>query len=303
MSLDRRKFVYLGALGTAGLSVGACSSWFGSKSLATNPLRVVIRGLSYVERHGHTIDVHLIDATKVGLMAHEPVVSIAKSDLISGTGPDDPFDGTRVTFAVDQGTKVTLEAGIGGPADAGEEDQPITENLPPETDDGWKSIKYAARIKTICQLSSDPTVNPAKVAGLLTLEHGKLRSMLPRQMDGSNSLGTKVRWLFKDSGGVKIVKQAMTNALLCTVPAQGTSATFHIGANNVVIKLPSEVWIRNLPPKGMPDPCTDGSDACADHLSGYYSFFDIANPPKLEVDKTAAGALTGIEPNYCPPSA
>jgi hypothetical protein len=301
MSLDRRKFVYLGALGTAGLSVGACRSWFGSKS-ATNPLRVVIRGLSYVERHGHTIDVHLIDASKVGLMAHESVLSIAKADLLSGTGPDDQWDGNRVTFAVDGGTKVTLDSGNGGPANAEAEDQDIAEDLPPETDDGWKSIKFAARIKTICQLGSDPTVNPAKVAGMLTLEHGKLRSMVPRLMDGGNSIGTRVKWHFTDSGGVKVVTQAMTNALLCTVPATGTSATFHIGAKNVVVKLPSEVWIRNFPPHGTPDGCSDGSNACADHLSGYYNFFDIMNPPKVTAEKVGAAALPAIEPNYCPPS-
>jgi len=298
--LDRRTFVRLSALGTAGLSTGACG--FPGFSKPTNPLRIVIRGLSYVERHGKTIDVHLIDASKVGLMPHESVLSIAKKDLVSGTGPDDPWDGNRVTFTVDGGTKVTLDSGNGGSPDADEENQDIAEDLPPETDEGWKSIKFAARIKTICKLSADPTVNPAKVAGMLTLEHGKLRSMVPRLMDGGNSIGTRVKWHFTDSGGVKVVTQPMTNALLCTVPAQGTEATFHIGANNVVVKLPSEVWIRNLPPHGVPDNCSDGSGACADHLSGYYKFFDIANPPTLAAEKVGAAALPGIEPNYCPPS-
>lgn len=301
MSFDRRSFVRLGALGSAGLSVGACR-WFQSDAGATKPLRVVIRGLTYVERHGKTIDVHLIDAMKVGLMGHEPVLSIAKADLISGTGPDDAWDANRVTFAVDSGKKVTVDAGIGGPPDADEENGDIGEDLPAETDDGWKSVKYAAKIKTICKLASDPTVNPAKVAGVMTLEHGRLRSMVPRLMDGGNSIGTRVKWHFTDSGGNKIVTQPMTNALLCTLQAHGTSATFHVGSDNVVVKLPAEVWIRNLPPHGTPDNCADQSQACADHLSGYYNFFEIANPPKVAAEKVGSAALPGIEPNYCPPS-
>jgi hypothetical protein len=297
MAFDRRDFVRLGSMGAAGIAASAC--WPFDKE---KPLRVVIRGLSFVDRHANSIDVHLLDAGNVNMMLHEAVLSVKASDRDTATtapiAGTDPWDPSRIVFNL-AGKIVMLDSGIGSAPDLGFDDDPIGEDLPSDDDDHWRSTKFGARLKTLCQMSQ-LTIDPAKVTARVTLEHGRLRAMRPRQMDGTESLGTHVKWKFSDASGNKIVKQAMTNAFLCTVPTKGSTAKFTLGAQTIVIKLPAEVWLRNLPKFGIPDICQDLSSACADHLAGYYSLVGCSNAPILSTE-VVGGLTPGIEPNYCPP--
>src|SRR5437868_469506 len=302
MSLNRRDFIRLGSVGTAGMAASSC--WPFDKEL-----RIVIRGLCFVERRGSAVDVHILDANQlaptVHLLPHSAVLSVKSSDVQSASAPSlgqDEWDPTsRVVYNL-AGKPVLLDAGLRGAPNLDFNDDAIDEvngTIPGGGDNNWQSLKFGVRLKTVCRMPQ-VTVDSSKVTSKVTLEHGHLKAMRPVQPDGSQSLGSVTKWTFSDSGGNKIVKQAMTNAFLCTVSTGNSTATFNIGAQNVVVNLPAEVWIRNLPARSAADNCADHSNACADHLAAYYVVIGATTPPTLMAERGPGGS-TGIEPNYCPP--
>jgi len=303
MSINRRDFIRLGAVGTAGLAASASSCWSSQKEL-----RIVIRGLCFIERRGNAIDVHVIDANQLAqtahLLPHNSVLSVRTSDLQSATAPSlgmDEWDPTARSVYNLAGKPMVLDAGLSGAPNLNFDDGPIDETngtIPGASDSAWASLKFGVRLKTICRLQQ-VTVDSSKITSKVTLEHGHLKAMRPVQPDGTPSLGTNTSWRFSDTGG-QIVNQAMTNAFLYTVSTSSSTATFNIGTQNVVVKLPSEVWIRNLPSRNAPDTCANGATACADHLAAYYAIIGVTTPPTL-VATPQGPQSPGIEPNYCPP--
>src|SRR6266446_4457100 len=85
MTIDRREFVRLGALGSLGVLGASCQSscpWFSSPH---TDLRVQIKGLCIIERLGHAVTVHMVDAaapviTKP-LIQHFPFISVPTADV------------------------------------------------------------------------------------------------------------------------------------------------------------------------------------------------------------------------------
>jgi hypothetical protein len=99
-----------------------------------------------------------------------------------------------------------------------------------------------------------------------------------------------------------VANQAMSNMLVCDVPVIGSTITFLIGTQPLVIKAGRDaaVTVRNLPPANMPGVCLGGVNPCVDHMAVFYDLVDAQFKP------TAKGALSrplspGAEPDYCPP--
>jgi hypothetical protein len=299
MALNRREFVQLGAVGTAGILSASCT-WPWGKPPAS-ALQVNIKGLILVERFPQSVTVHLVDAAKVGLMtAHEPFLavpaSLIDSSATSAPSQPDPQDATLRLFALTNKT-LTLDAShSGGPA-LEFNDDPIDENVPPD-DDHWKSVKFSARLSTLC--GATKIIERGKFASSLAIEHGRLHSIKPDTL-----LGRQQVWQFtrKMTSGPdqKVVKQVMTNTLVCDVPVQGTSATFLIGTQPLVLNLssPGAVTLRNLPPHGTIGMCK-ATVPCVDHMEVFYDLVDsVFRPTAQPANIVATGP--GAEPDYCPP--
>ena len=73
MSVNRREFLKVSAVGLASLSSAAC---WGAKEL-----HVRLRGLLLLQKLGNKVVVHGVDAAAVGMSFHRPVLRIRKSDI------------------------------------------------------------------------------------------------------------------------------------------------------------------------------------------------------------------------------
>src|SRR5207245_2733324 len=120
-----------------------------------SPLRIEIRGLCIVERPGGRglVNVHLVDALKFDpnrfmVVEHLPLLSVAASDVNSGTtatSSDDPYVNGRKVFQL-KDKDTTLLGASGGPGTLSVADGPIGQGLPTD----WSSVKYAGRLRTVC---------------------------------------------------------------------------------------------------------------------------------------------------------
>jgi hypothetical protein len=302
MRIDRRNFVRVGAVGAAALASPSCR-WI--EDFYKKRLRIVIRGLVFVDQRTKAMDAHLLNAFAVGMLPHEAVLSVPSTSLdaaaSTAVSATDPWDGSRLVFDLSSHS-VTLDAGISTGPDLDFNNDPIGQDPPGTTDAKWKSLAHGVRLRTVCQMPSI-TIDSSKVTSKVTVEHGEMVGLFPKPMvGGGESLGQHARWTFNDpSTGNVIVKQALTNAFLCTVRTDQSTATFQIDGKTVVVKLPAEVWLRNLPKFGLSDPCTPPTATpCADHLHAYYTLIGCPKPPNLSVVMVTT-PKTGVEPNYCPP--
>ena len=300
MAINRRKFVHLGAMGAAGIVSASCK-WPWPRSPVPPPtLKVHIKGLVLLQQQGKSVTVHLVDHTKVGLMTHEPFLEVRGGLIDAGTttAPSIPNPKNPAMRLFNLNGTVTLDTGTSASPDLEMNDDPIDENVPVD-DAHWRSVKYAARLATIC--GATKVTDTTKFLGSLTLDHGHLHSIPP-----DTSLGRLTVWTFTrelaDGTDQKVVKQAMTNALVCDVAVTRSVATFTIGGQKLVLNVGSiaEATVRHLPPAGMSGVCK-ASLPCVDHMETFYDLVDAAFKPKA-IGLPPLPSLPSAEPDYCPPA-
>jgi hypothetical protein len=299
MKLDRRDFVRLGGVGAAGILGSSCNfirSLFPPRS--SNSLTVRIRGLCLVERLQNAVNVHLVDATLFDPMyPHVPYLSVLATDIDSSTTApsiDDPYKSGRKVFDLKNKT-VSLDVGLTGGPDLTANDDDIDENIPAD-DAHWKSVKLSARLSTLC--GATRITGSSKFYGNVPIEHGRLEGMKP-----VSSIGLSTLWQFdRVQGGVpqKIVKQALTDTLACTIPIAGTTATFRLDGQTVVVKLSADVTVQNLPRPDVAGACKS-TNPCVDHLAMLYAVVDKQFDPTANPMKDQKPPQTGADPDYCPP--
>jgi hypothetical protein len=302
MSLNRRQFVEAGLVSAAGIMSASCKWWC---PWCTDPqvssLAVNIKGLILVERFPKTVTLHLVDWSKVGLMVHQPYLSVPAA-LIDSSGTSapsitDPKDPSMRLFDVTNKT-LTLDPGNAGGPDLGCDDDPIDENVPAD-DNHWKSVMFSARLRTLCGASK--ISDRSKFVTSLALEHGHLHSIKP-----DTTLGQQQIWEFTrtlNTGATqKVVKQVMTNTLVCDVPLTSPTAKFMIGGQPLALTLmsPGAVTLRNMPPPDVMGVCK-GTPPCVDHMEVFYDLVDFAFKPTAKAANIVATG-TSAEPDYCPPA-
>lgn len=296
MVLNRREFVRIGAMGVA--SVSAASCWW-SKNKGALPIR--IKGLCLVERSAKSVKVHLVDGVKMSMGVHEPILSVSKT-LIDGAktvapSMPDPTDSSRLIFDL-SGKTLSLDTGNNSAPDLAFNDDPIDDKIPVD-DDHWKSLKLAADLRTLC--GATKITDNTKFYGELALDHGVFQST-----KADTPLGRGTIWTFtRQTGGgsQQVAKQALTNTLLCAVPASGSVATFTIGTQALVLDLSfkGDVLLQNLPPAGTPGVCKPPQRICVDHLEAFYDLVDAQFKPVALGFPQPPPTTSGAEPNYCPP--
>ncbi|HEY2905731.1 MAG TPA: hypothetical protein VGJ29_07500 [Vicinamibacterales bacterium] len=297
MSVNRREFIRIGAIGAASISAASC--WWSKES--SGLLAIRIKGLCIVERAAKSVKVHLIDGNKVSMGVHEPVLSVSKSlvNPLKTAAPStpDPSNSSRLLFDL-TGKKLTLDAGDDSAPDLRFNDDPIDDAIPPD-DSHWKSLKLSADLKTLC--GATKITDLTKFYGELSLDHGTLQSA-----KADTVLGQATVWTFTrpTSGGDKqVAKQVLTNTLLCAVPTSGSLVTFTIGTQPLVLNLAGggDVLLQNLPPVGTPGVCSGGNKVCVDHLEAFYDLVDAQFKPVAIGFPPAPPPTSSAEPNYCPP--
>jgi hypothetical protein len=301
MGLYRRDFVRLAAALATGALGSACSRLFRSSQRRLN---VHIRGLSLVQRSGKAFTLYFVDATQFDpsqfhVVEHHPYLSVRNEDIdSSSTAPrvDDDYHSGRKVFDLKNKT-VTLDAGLSGSPDVVFSDDDIGEDLPDDTH--WKSVKYAARLPTLC--GATMITDTSKFCGILTLEHGRLEGIKPE-----SEYGRKVVWNFtrKVNGATqKVVKQALTDTLNCEVNAANSTAVFNIGSQTAVVKLPATVFVQNLPKDPSAPGTCKGPTPCVDHMAMFYELVDKQWVPDAISDPQPPPPVTpSVDPDYCPPA-
>jgi hypothetical protein len=302
MGIDRRDFVRLAAVLATGALGAACPPRQTSLS-SQRRLNVYIRGLSLVRRSGNAFTLYFVDATKFDpsqfhVVEHHPYLSVRNEDIDSAsTAPrvDDGYESGRKVFDLKNKT-VTLDAGLSGSPDVGFSDDNIGEDLP--DDAHWKSVRYAARLPTLC--GATMITDTSKFCGTLTLEHGRLEGIKPK-----SEYGRKVVWNFtrKVNGATqKVVKQAMTDTLNCEVDAANSTAIFNIGSQTAVVKLPATVYVQNLPLDPSAAGTCKGPTPCVDHMAMFYELVDKQWVPDATAEPQPPPPVgASVDPDYCPP--
>ena len=275
-------------------------------------LTVRIKGLAIVETVGHTMQVNLMKGS-----GHTPYLSFAKGMITSSTTA--PTDDTlsdetgREGYDLSSVTSLTLDIGNSTAADLTKQDDAITDQLPAVNDDDhWKSVRYAARLGVITnatKITDRSQFYPAQ----LVLSHGTMKARTPKSV-----FGRSYTWTFQQYSGATpgnvVVTQAMSDTLANEIPVSGTTATFKLDGNTVVIDLTKgDVLLRNSPPKGttgvckgLPSSPTMPQTGCVDHLAMLYALTDAPTPYPVGVGNLKISdpglSLPGAEPDYCPPA-
>lgn len=300
MSLNRRQFVKVGLVGAAGIGSASCRWWCPWCADPQASLAVSIKGLILAERSPQAVTVHLLDAAKFSLMTHQPYL-IVPAGLIDSAGTSapsitDPHDPSMRLFDLSNKT-VALDVGNTGGPDLGFNDDPIDENIPADADH-WKSVMFSARLRTLC--GATKIADRSKFVTSVALEHGHLHSIRPDTMLGQQQIWEFTRKL-GDGSTQKVVRQVMTNTLVCDVPVKGQTARFLIGGQPLVLKLasPGAVTLRNMPPPGMTGVCKS-TMPCVDHMEAFYDIVDAAFKPTAK-PVNLVPTSPSAEPDYCPP--
>ncbi len=158
---------------------------------------------------------------------------------------------------------------------------------------------FSARLRTLCGAST--ITDRSKFVTRLALEHGHLHSVKPDTILGQQQIWEFTRTL-STGATQKVVKQVMTNTLVCDVPLTSPTAKFMIDGQPLALKLasPGTVTLRNVPPEGVAGPCK-GTPPCVDHMEVFYDLVDFAFKPTAKAVNVVAD-LGSAEPDYCPPA-
>jgi len=311
MKVNRRDFVRIGTVGTAGV-LGLGASCWPHKGKETPSLQIRIQGLCLVERFPTKAKVHLVDGDRVNLGPHQITLTVPAS-LVVDKGMTvqyltdlDPH-GTRFYVFDLTGKDLTVTGLLSGDADLTFDDGPIpacatldgVACLPAAS--SWTSLKYAAHLSTLC--GSTRITDRTKFYGSLMLDHGHLQSAIPEDPDGQN-----YAWTFNmpNAPHKQITQQVMTDTLVCNAPSTSTGTTFEYGPKEdpkrIVLKpgFPTVVTLRNLPPPNTEGMCK-GTKPCLDHLEALYDLVDAKFRPTVHATLIRTGP-PGVRPNYCPPA-
>jgi hypothetical protein len=321
MNADRRSFLvgtlFGIVLGFAGALAAWMKQWF--PFTAVNPAKstlvptatfaVKIQGLAIVERSGSSVNINLVDPSKMSMPVHVPYLSAPKSQVnpskcSPNPPPTDPLDSGRYAFDLTSISTLTMDSGSNAPADLDSDDGDIDDKLPPTGNSHWSSTKYLARLKTIAKATaiSDRT---KLFKAVLTLTHGHLHCVSPESYVGRNYVWTFTRHFTDGKADEQTAKQAMSDTLECSVPVVGSSVTFRADGNVLVVDAAGEALIRNLPSAAaICQPTSSPPPACVDHLTMLYMVTDAPTPYPVGVgviDPNGPPSDPGLLPDYCPP--
>src|SRR4029450_9523219 len=272
MRLNRRDFIHVCAIGTAGVAAASC----GDKRPS---LDIKIKGLSLIQRVGNTVTIHLINGKSVGAGEHfhRLLVPAAMIDP-STTVPHAPLSASSPLRVIELENKtVTTPATGTSAADISLEDLPIGNTLPAAG--GWGSIRYSARLKTLS--GATQITDTTKFYGSVQVNHGRLYCATPED----SIVGGTAVWTFKHptTGAQVCPTQAISNVIVCKTKMNKTGAKFLIGSQELVF-VPGqsgEVVIDNTP-MGKGTGCGGGALLCADHLAVYYDLVNATVKPIAE---------------------
>ena len=322
MNADRRNFLVgtlVGiVLGFAGALAAWMKAWFPFSSVspakstlappnATFPVR--IQGLAIVEKSGKSVNINLVDPSKMSMPVHVPYLSVPKlqvdpSKCTPNPPPDDTLDSHRYAFDLTSVSSLTMDSGSKTPADLDSDDTDIDDKIPPPGDSHWGSIKYSARLKTLAKANSISDRTKLFKA-VLSLAHGKLHCKSPESYVGQHYVWTFTRHYTNGTPDEQTAKQAMSDTIECGVPVSGSSVTFNADGKILVVDVAGDALIRNLPTApAMCQPTSSPPPACVDHLTMLYMVTDAPTPYPAGVgtiDPSAPPSMPGLLPDYCPP--
>lgn len=312
MRVNRRDFVRLGTLGTAGV-LGLGSTCWPHRHNQAASLHIRIQGLCLVERFLSAATVHLVDGDRLNLDPHVTTLTVPASLVARADGfyflTDTTQEHEMRVFDLTGMTMKVADSSSGGP-DLTFDDGPIPMCVKPDDpacvpavadDSHWSSLKFAAQLSTLC--GSTRIVDTKKFFGSLILERGRLQSAKPADVIGLNYTWTFTR---ETVGGLDqvIAQQVLTDTLMWTGPSTlaGTTFTFADDARTIVLKpgFPAVVTLKNLPSLNTRGKCK-GVEPCLDHLEALYDLVDAQFRPKVTHFRVISGD-PNIRPNYCPPA-
>ena len=321
MNADRRNFLMGTLVGIVLGFAGALAAWV--KDLfpfkVVNPAKatpvakaifsVRIQGLAIVERTGNSVNINLVDPSKMSMPVHVPYLSVPMNQVdpskcTPNPPPTDPLHSDRYALDLTSISTLTMDYGSTTPADLDSDDTDIDDKLPAAGDSHWNSTKYLARLKTIAKATS---INDRTklFKAVLSLTHGHLHCKSPDSYVGRNYVWTFTRHFTGGKPDEQTAKQAMSDTLECLVPVVGSSVTFKADGNVLVVDAAGEAVIRNLPSAvAICTPTSSPPPACVDHLTMLYMVTDAPTPYPAGVgtiDPNAGPSLPGLLPDYCPP--
>jgi hypothetical protein len=310
MRLNRRDLFKLGAASAAGLiqvGTSACSSRSdpGAGSAAsTASIAILLRGLSLIEyqQAKKTIAVHLLDATKFGMPAHEARLRVALSalDQAATTLPPDRKEQAGTSreewiWLLKNKTVSVMEDS--DPPDANHESS-MPSGEEPSSDD-WKSLKWIPNIR---DLTGAPSVDPAADNFVCTigLKHGLVQGAKPK-----GRTATVAKWTFKKpgAGGAIITKQKFSDTALFSRKLNGHTPVITIDSGSVVLRSggTGEAAFENAAPPPTTPP---GTAITIGHFPLFFKVVTSVFEPEWSVEPTDLPGCTGCEtdPIFCPPA-
>ena len=317
MKLNRREFVRLGTLGSAGFLTACGSSnsttpGNSSTPLAANTpitdLTLEVKGLIIAQWAKPALRLHLIDGAAVGMPAHFARLKVPKdmidpSSTVAHTPDPEDLDGRLIDLT---NKSITLPGTGTAPPSIEVNESPIGTGVP-STPEGWRSVRHSAYLPTIS--GATQITDTTKFYANVLVNHASVTCGPP---EGTTGLTTV--WTFRDpSTGQPIAPpQAMSDVLVCRTKIVPGQASLMIGNQTLVLK-PGQagtIVITNEPappPPGQnPPACPNNKKVCAEHLSVYYALVNATVKPVVEGTVVTPGVkpanTTLIDPNYCPPA-
>ena len=257
MSVDRRRFIQLGAMTVVSASAcGGRSCDHGSAAKPNPPagssadvLTIRFKGLYIVEHDAASVTIHVVDAPAVGMPPHFGQLQALASQIDQSlTAKPDPShvvpQGTDEMWLWDlKGVAVSTPKSTNGtddltppPASATEDGQDA-----PSTDAGWNSLHRLPDLKASC--GATKIAHPEMIASSISLTHGRVRVLKP-----DDKIGTGAVWTFAKPTGQQLFRGALSSDVEYTCPTDGKSLAITVGTQSIVFKPASALVVMDNTP-------------------------------------------------------
>jgi hypothetical protein len=297
MSVNRREFLKVSAVGLASLNSAAC--W------GNDELHVRLHGLLLLQKLGNKVVVHGVDAAAVGMTFHRPVLSIRKSaiDLSANNLPQ-----TRIVPGTEGTTKETWEWDLQGKQVRFHAQEPASESLTmdvsqptlpnPGPGGTWKSTLLLPDLKKLAG-ATQMTQSTASLVQI-PLKDGVIEAAKPNSQNGE-----KILWTFKKTSGELVLKpQGLTDTALYRCPLNGEPPVIRVDSGTIAIKTPKSEFI-SIESMMFPKPDANPGDPFSlGHFSAFYKFVNAAFEPTETAEPPAPKDCPScdVDPFYCPPA-
>ncbi len=298
MSINRRDFLKVGAVGLASLSSASC---WGQKEL-----HVRLRGLLLIQKLGNKAIVHGVDATALSFPFHRPVLRIRKSD-IDHSANNLPY--TRIDPDTQGTTNEIWEWDLQGKQVRFHEQEPASETLtmdmsqPTTPNPGpkgtWTSTQLIPDLK---KLSGATQMTQSASLVQIPLKDGVIEACSPKSDNGA-----LVVWKFNKTSGELVFEQGFSDTALYRCPLNGEAPVIRVDSGTIKIKTPKSEFI-SIESMMVPPPVTSPKDPFSlGHFAAFYKLVDAAFEPTASGDpvspeKCPAGIKCDVGPIYCPPA-